>query len=68
MPMASMTEDMVLAVYIPPQEPAPGQALRSTSSSSAASIFPAACSPTASKTLTIVRSRPSWCPALIVPP
>jgi len=36
MPMASMTEDMVLAVYIPPQEPAPGQALRSTSRSSAA--------------------------------
>ena len=68
MPIASMTDDMVLAVYIPPQEPAPGQAFRSTSSSSAASIFPAACSPTASNTLTMVRSRPAWCPGLMVPP
>ena len=68
MPRASMAEDMVLAVNMPPHEPAPGQALRSTSRSSAASIFPAACSPTASKTLTMVRSRPAWWPGLIVPP
>ncbi len=67
-PNASMAEDIVLAVNIPPQEPAPGQALRSTARSSASSILPAACSPTASNTLTIVRSRPSWWPGLIVPP
>ena len=30
--MASMAEDMVLAVYMPPQEPTPGQEWRSTSS------------------------------------
>ena len=34
-PIASNTDDMVLAVNIPPQEPLPGQARRSTSSSSA---------------------------------
>ena len=39
MPIASIAEDMVLAVYIPPQEPAPGQAWRSTSSSSASLIL-----------------------------
>ena len=35
MPMASMAEDMVLAVNMPPQEPTPGQEWRSTSSNSA---------------------------------
>jgi hypothetical protein len=30
MPSASMAEDMVLAVYMPPHAPSPGQALRST--------------------------------------
>ena len=34
--MASMAEDIVFAVNMPPHEPAPGQAWRSTSSSSAA--------------------------------
>ena len=33
-PIASNTDDIVLAVYIPPQEPIPGHAWRSTSSSS----------------------------------
>ncbi len=41
MPMASMAEDMVFAVNMPPQEPTPGQACRSTSSSSAVSMRPA---------------------------
>ncbi len=34
-PIASNTDDIVLAVNMPPHEPCPGQALRSTSSSSA---------------------------------
>ncbi len=67
-PMASMAEDMVLAVYIPPQAPAPGMAFLSIASSSAWGIFPASYWPTASKTLTMLRSRPSWRPGLIVPP
>src|SRR6059036_1973995 len=66
--MASKIEDMVFAVNIPPHDPAPGHARRSTSSSSAASMRPAEYSPTASNTLTTVRSRPAWCPGLIVPP
>jgi len=66
--MASKIDDIVFAVNIPPQEPAPGHARRSTSRSSAASMRPAAYSPTASNTLTTVRSRPAWCPGLIVPP
>ena len=59
MPMASNTDDMVLAVNMPPQDPLPGQARRSTSSSSRSSILPALCWPTASKALTTVRSRPA---------
>ena len=68
MPIASNTDDMVLAVNIPPQEPLPGQAWRSTSSSSRSSIRPALNWPTASKALTTVRSRPCRCPGLMVPP
>ena len=67
-PIASIAEDMVLAVYIPPHEPAPGQAWRSTSSNSASLILCALYSPTASKALTIVRSRPFRLPGLMVPP
>jgi hypothetical protein len=59
MPIASIAADIVLAVYMPPHDPAPGQARRSISSSSPASIRPAPQAPTASKTLTIVRSRPA---------
>ena len=40
-PIASNAEDMVLAVYMPPQEPAPGQALRSTELSLTSSMRPA---------------------------
>ena len=67
-PIASKAEDMVLAVYIPPQEPAPGQALRSTDINLTSSIRPALYCPTASKALTTVRSSPSKCPGSIVPP
>ena len=60
MPIASNTDDMVFAVNIPPQEPAPGQACRSTSQRARSSeIRPALCCPTASNALTTVRSRPS---------
>ena len=52
MPRASMALAMVLAVYMPPQEPAPGMAFSSISASSRSSSWPLACSPTASKQLT----------------
>ena len=68
MPIASIAEDMVLAVNMPPHEPLPGQAWRSTSSSSRSSIRPALNCPTASKALTTVRSRPCRWPGLMVPP
>ena len=67
-PSASKAEDMVLAVYIPPQAPAPGMAFRSIASSSAWGSLPASYWPRASKTLTMLRSRPSWQPGLMVPP
>ena len=59
MPSASMAEDMVLAVNMPPHDPAPGQARRSISRRSLSAILPAFNCPTASKTLTIVRSCPA---------
>ena len=55
-PRASMAEAIVLAVYIPPQDPAPGMAQDSTSSSSFCVIEPAASFPTASKIETISTS------------
>ena len=48
-PQASMAEAIVLAVYIPPQAPAPGQALRITFLYSSSSMVPATFSPQASK-------------------
>ena len=66
-PSASIAEDMVLAVNIPPQAPAPGIAARSIASSSVRGSLPASNWPSASKTLTIVRSRPARQPGLIVP-
>src|SRR6202022_878460 len=66
-PMNSIAVDIVFAVNWPPQAPAPGQALSSTSRSSAASILPAATAPTASKTSIKVMSRPRWRPAGRVP-
>ena len=67
-PSASIADDIVLAVNMPPQEPTPGQAWRSTSSNSVLSMRPALNSPTASKALTTVRFLPSRWPGLIVPP
>ena len=67
-PRASKAALMVLAVYMPPQDPLPGMALRSMASSSASSMRPAACSPTASNTLTMFKSRPLWRPGNMVPP
>jgi len=58
MPKASKEEDMVLAVYMPPQDPVPGMARISISRKSASLSLPAAFSPTASKTLTMLRSLP----------
>ena len=67
-PKASKLELMVLAVYIPPQEPVPGTALRSIPSKSSSLMRPAEYSPTASNAETMVRSCPFQRPGLIVPP
>ena len=72
MPRASMADAMVLAVYIPPQDPAPGMAVSSTSCNSSSEYSPLACLPTASNTDTISRSFSSPFkvahPGRIVPP
>ena len=60
---------MVLAVYWPPQAPAPGQAASSTARSSLSSILPALKAPMASKTSWTVRSSRSRSrPGAMVPP
>ena len=58
MPSASNAELMVFAVYMPPHEPLPGIARRSTSRKSVSFIRPEVNSPTASNTLTMFRSLP----------
>ena len=58
MPIASKALLMVFAVYMPPHAPLPGQACRSMPSNSSRVIFPAWKAPTASNTLTMVRSFP----------
>ena len=58
MPSASNAELIVLAVYMPPHEPLPGIARRSISPKSFSFILPAVNWPTASKTLTMLRSWP----------
>ena len=58
MPSASNDEDMVLAVYMPPHEPGPGMARRSIWQKSSSLILPAENLPTASNTLTMLRSSP----------
>ena len=64
-PMASMADAMVLAVYMPAQEPGPGMAVCSTASSSSSLTVPAAWPPTASNTeMMSRRSSPVW----MVPP
>ena len=56
MPIASATEAMVLAVYMPPQAPSPGQMARSMRSTSSRLISPRAQAPTASNASMIVTS------------
>ena len=68
MPSASKAEDMVLAVYIPPQAPWLGQAFFSMPSKSSRLILPAVKLPTASKGETMVRAWPFQKPGLMVPP
>ena len=58
MPSASKAELIVLAVYMPPHEPLPGMARRSIWQKSSSLILPAENWPTASKTLTMLRSWP----------
>ena len=41
-PIASLIDDIVFAVYRPPHDPAPGHALSSISFNSSNEIFPAA--------------------------
>src|SRR3954469_1919867 len=54
MPSASKDEDMVLAVYMPPQAPTLGQAFFSMPTKSSSLILPAAKDPTASNADTMV--------------
>ena len=69
MPMASNAEDIVLAVNIPPHEPLPGAGVAlDLEQLRARRCVPALNWPTASKTLTTVRSRPCRWPGLMVPP
>ncbi len=68
MPSASAQVDIVLAVYMPAHDPAPGQAARSTASRSASDMVPAECSPTASNTSWIVTALPCAQPGRMVPP
>ena len=58
MPSASNDDDMVLAVYMPPQAPTLGQAFFSMPSKSSLAILPAANAPTASNGLTMVSAWP----------
>ena len=68
MPRASATDAMVLAVNMPAQDPAVGQALCSINESSASLNEPVACAPTASKTLTMSSTSSPARPGRIDPP
>ena len=57
MPSASAALAMVLAVYMPPHAPSPGQIARSMASTSSRGISPRAHAPTASNASMIVTSR-----------
>ena len=59
---------MVLAVYMPPQLPVPGMARRSIWQKSSSLMLPALNWPTASNTLTMLRSCPLYLPGKMVPP
>ena len=64
-PKASIAEAIVLAVYMPPQLPGPGMAVRSISWKALSESVPAACAPTASNTVTMSRR---CAPGRMVPP
>ena len=66
-PIASAAEAIVLAVYMPPHAPSPGQIARSISSTSSRVISPRAHAPTASKASMIVTSRSPTRPGRIEP-
>ena len=66
-PIASAAEAIVLAVYMPPHAPSPGQIARSISSTSSRVISPRAHAPTASKASMIVTSRSPTRPGRIDP-
>ena len=68
MPSASNDELIVLAVYMPPQEPLPGIARRSIWQKSSSLMLPALNWPTASNGLTMVSVWPFQLPGLMVPP
>ncbi len=68
MPIASMAEAMVLAVYMPPQEPGPGIAVHSICLSSRLLILCCASAPTASNTETTSVGVFLWQPGMMVPP
>ena len=67
MPRASATLAMVLAVYMPPQAPSPGQIAFSMRVTSSSVILPARHAPTASKASMIVTSLPSTWPGIVEP-
>ena len=67
MPMASATDAIVFAVYMPPQAPSPGQIARSILSTCSRLILPARQAPTASKASMIVTSCPSTWPGMVEP-
>ncbi len=66
-PIASAAEAIVLAVYMPPHAPSPGQIARSMASTSSREINPRAQAPTASKASMIVTSRSPTRPGRIDP-
>ena len=67
MPSASAADAIVLAVYMPPQAPSPGQIARSIAATSSVVIFPARHAPTASNASMIVTSRSPRRPGNVEP-
>ncbi len=63
-----MAVAMVLAVYMPPQAPAPGQACLMMPLNSSGLMLPLVFLPQASKAETMSRDCPSYFPAAMVPP
>ena len=68
MPIASMADAIVLAVYMPPQAPGPGHAVHSMPWRSSSSMRPALKAPTDSNADTMSTSRPRKLPGRMVPP